>query len=246
MKMIFGGIYRRKKGTFSFLNKQRYDYYIPVAYREKEDAPIQYKMTDTYMVPNPYLGDNATIEKRLWFLEQANCGETSGKIFWGHGEYFYQNIVVLSSDELDEDEWELVADLHEYSIISDEDAKDYSEKDLLKYVPLWNEDSYRWHSYGVGKIYLRKGAKKDGLKRYYHSLEQHSLTMNPLWDLDCLEKDCKDILKNMELPRGGKAEIKITLKKVRKYRKLAKEYKNFCDELAHPKHLKCTKGMARR
>lgn len=241
--MIFGGIYRRKKATFSLLNTQRYDYYIPVAYRKKEGAPIQYKMTDTYMVPNPYLGNDITIEKRLWFLEQANCGETSSKIFFGHGEYFYQNIVVLPSDELDEDEWELVADLHEYSIIGDEDTKDYCGKDLLKHVPLWNEDTYRWSGGGVGKNYLRKGAKKDGLKCYYHSLERHNLTMNPLWDLDCLEKDCKNILKNMELPRGGKTEIKITLKKVKKYRKLAEEYKNFCDELVRPKRSKRKRGL---
>lgn len=233
MKMIFGGIYERKNRCYSDLNSQRYDIYIPAAYKDK-DGEIMYKMVDTYMVRNPCWG-KVDMEKRLWFLEQANCGETSWEIFFGHNDYFYQNIVKLPTDELDEKDWELIADLHDYVMVGDDESNDYLEEDLLKYIPLWNEDTFRWHGYGVGKIYLRKGAKKDGWKRYCNALSQYNYGMTGDWKLNSLEKECKDILENMSLGYGKKKKIRNTLKEIRKYRKLSKEFYDFREKLKHPK-----------
>lgn len=233
MKMIFGGIYRRKRATYDSLNNQRYDYYIPAAYKDPDSGEVKYKMVDTYMISRPCWGkldDRTDMEKRLWYLEQANCGETSWKIFFGHRDYYYQNIVNLASDELNEEYWELIADLHDYEIISDEESLDYLAQDLLDRVPLWNEDTYRWHCGGVGKVYLRKGAKKDGWKVYCHAEDTYSFGMTGDWKLDALEKTCKDVLQNMSVVRGKKKRIKNTLRKIRKYRKLAKEYYEFCKQ----------------
>lgn len=227
MKIIFGAIYRRKDAHAG--NDQSYDYYIPAA-RKTEEGKVLYKMVDTHMVSRPYL-EKDNMENRLKYLEQANCGETSYKVFFGHQDYFYQNIVRLPNDELNENDWELIADLHDYEMISDRDAKDYLDKDLLKYVPLWDCDTYRYYGYFVGKIYLRKGAKRDGWQCYLHTLRDNEIELTSMWTLNDLEKNCKDILKKMSLGYGKKKIIQNTLKKIKKYRQLSKEYKEFCDKL---------------
>lgn len=230
MKMIFGGIYERKNAHYDYLNDQRYNYYIPVALKDKESGKIQYKMVDTYMINRPNI-DGKDMEQRLWYLEQANCGETSWRIFYGHQDYFYQNIVRLSSDELDENDWKLIADLHDYELISDDASRDYLEQDLLEYLPLWNEDCYRWNSGGVGRIYKRKGAKKDGWRVYSHASYKYDFKMASDWVLNELETVCKDVLQNMTLARGKKKIIKNEIKKIRKYRSLSKEYREYCNNL---------------
>lgn len=230
MKVIFGGIYRNKKNyIYCDGNDQHYGYWIPAAAKDK-DGSISYKMVDTYMVDNPCWG-KVGMDKRLWYLEQANCGETSWQIYNGHKNYYYQNVVFLKSDELNENEWELIADLHDYEAIDDEASRDYHPNDLLKYVPLWNEDCYRWDWNGVGKIYVRKGARKDGWQVYNHAIDNIPLRVTYSGDLNELEKICNDVLDNMILARGQKKQVKNMIKKIKKYRKLMKEYESFCKEL---------------
>jgi len=106
MKIIFGAVYRRQNSDNR--NDQHYHYYIPVAY--KKDEVTRYKMVDTYMVRNPCWG-NTNYEKKLWYLEQANCGETSWQIFFGHHNYYYQNYYNIDSLELNDTDWEMVADV---------------------------------------------------------------------------------------------------------------------------------------
>lgn len=227
MKVIFGAVYRRK--TNDSHNDQHYYCYIPVAYKT-EDGVIKYKMVDTYMIRNTCWADTS-YDKKIWFLEQANCGETSSKIYYDHRNYYYQNYYTIDSLELNEDEWELIADLHDYRIISDDETRNYLQEDLVKYLPLWNEDNYRWGSGRVGSCFVKKNAKKDGWKVYLKSSDDNYFGFDTEWRLESLEKTCKEVLANMELARGHKTEIKRTLKKIRKYRELSKEYDKFCKEL---------------
>lgn len=227
MNIIFGGIYRRRKDDNR--NDQHYYYYIPVAYTTK-DGVTKYKMVDTYMVRNPCWG-KATFEQKIWYLEQANCGETSAQIFFGSAEYYYQNYYTIDSLELNDNDWELVADLHDYKMISDDEAREYMDEDLLKYLPLWNEDHYRWGSGAVGSCFVKKDANKDGWKIYSKASNDYVFSFKSTYYLDLLEQTCKDVLANMKLGYGKKTEIRKTLKKIKKYRKLAKEYDEFCRNL---------------
>jgi len=228
MKVIFGAVYRRRNDDS--INDQHYYYYIPVA-RHKVGETIKYKMVDTYMVNNPCWG-KVDYEKKLWYLEQANCGETSYQIFGGHFNYYYQNYYAIQSLELDDNDWEMVADLHEYRMISDDEAREYLPEDLTMYLPLWNEDCYRWNSGAVGSCFVKKDAKKDGWRVYSKSLNDNGFSFKSYFYLNKLEQTCKDVLANMKLGYGKKKEIRMTLKKIRKYIKLSKEYDKFCKSLA--------------
>lgn len=69
MKMIFGGVYKRKGHDTH--NDQHYYIYIPVAYKKK-DGVIRYRMVDTYEAERHY-GTAGAMEDRIKYLEQANC-----------------------------------------------------------------------------------------------------------------------------------------------------------------------------
>ena len=226
MKMMFGGVYKRKWDDTH--NDQHYYIYIPVIY--KNDKGISYyRMVDTRVINNPCWG-KIDMEKRLWYLEQANCGETSHKIFFNVYDYYYQNYYTLSSDELDEKEWELLADLHDYRLIDDNEVYDYLEEDKIMYIPLWNEDCYRWGSGCVGHHYVKKTAKKDGYSVYLNALSNYSFGFKD-WKAKTLEETCKNVLQNMALGYGKKKEIKNMLKKIKKYLQLSNEYDQFCKKL---------------
>ena len=226
MKMVFGGVYRRLRLTF---NDQAYGIYIPVIWKDKEGG-IHYRMVDTHMIQNPCWVDKS-MSKRLWYLEQANMGETSWMIYMGCNNYYYRNVVDLTSDELSENEWELRGDLHDYKMVNDDEANEYLDEDLIERCPLWAEDYYRWGSGSVGPNFVRKDAKKDGYKYYSNALSNYGFGFDSDYRLNELERKCKEALTTMTLGYGKKKEIRNTLKKIRKYRKLSKEYDNFCKEL---------------
>ena len=229
MKIIFGAVYRRR--NCDNRNDQHYYCYIPVAIKDK-NGTLSYRMVDTYETPRPSSRVNETeYETKIRFLEQANCGETSWSIFYGSSNYYYQNHYSLNSLELDENEWEMIADLHEYKIVSDDEAREYLEEDLLMCIPLWHEDSFRWSNGCVGRCFVKKDAKKDGWKIYSKCLDDNDFHFTSDYRLNTLEKTCKDVLANMKLGYGKKKEIKKTLKKIRKYKKLSKEYDEFCKNL---------------
>lgn len=226
MKMIFGGVYKRK--VYDTCNEQHYYIYIPVAYKNK-DGVIRYRMVDTYEAERQY-GTARAMEDRIKYLEQANCGESSWGIYHGPSNYYYQNYYNLSSDELDEKEWELLADLHDYKPVDDREVYDYLEKDKIMYIPLWREDCYRWGSGCVGLHYVKKDAKKDGYSVYRNALSNYSFGFDD-YEAKRLEETCKNVLQNMALGYGKKKIIKNMLKKIKKYLQLSKEYDLFCKKL---------------
>jgi len=229
MKMIFGAVYYRLNYKTDSLNNQQYGYYIPVMHVDK-DGNKRYRMVDTYMIENTCWSDKS-MAKRLWFLEQANGGETSSRIFYGCSNYYYRNVKDLPSDELDESEWELIGDLHNYNLVDDEEAREYLDDDVIRCCPLWNEDTYRWHFGGVGPNFVKKDAKKDGYLVYHNALDKYHFGFASDYYLNELEKICRDVLQNMALPRGSKTEIRKKIREIKKYRKLSKEFNEFYKEL---------------
>lgn len=226
MKIIFGGVYKRKcNDTY---NEQHYYIYIPVAYKNK-DGVIRYRMVDTYEVERPFDAVR-TMEDRIKYLEQANCGESSYAIYHGPSNYYYQNYYNLPNDELNEEEWELLADLHDYKPVDDREVYDYLKKDKIMYVPLWREDHYRWGSGCVGLHYVKKTAKKDGYSVYHNALSNYSFGFDNYY-AERLEEICKDVLQNMVLGYGKKKEIKNMVKRIKKYLQLSNEYDQFCKKL---------------
>lgn len=223
MKMIFGAVYKRK--VWDTRNDQHYYVYIPVAYKNK-DGVIRYRMVDTYEAEKHY-GTAKAMEDRIKYLEQANCGESSWGIYCGPSNYYYQNYYDLPSDELDEKDWEMLGDLHDYKLVDDREVYDYLKEDKLMYIPLWREDNYRWNSGGVGCHYVKKEAKKDGYSVYRNALNNYSFGFDD-YSAKRLEEVCKDVLQNMSLGYGKKKQIKNMLKKIKKYKQLCKEYEQFC------------------
>lgn len=226
MKIIFGGVYKRK--GYDTHNDQHYYVYIPVAYKNK-DGVIRYRMVDTYEAEKQY-GTAKSMEDRIKYLEQANCGESSWGIYYGPSNYYYQNYYNLPSDELDEKEWEMLGDLHDYKLVDDREVHDYLKEDKLMYIPLWREDNYRWDFHGVGCHYVKKEAKKDGYSVYLNALSNYSFGFDD-WNAKSVEEICKDILQNMSLGYGKKKQIKNMLKKIKKYLQLSNEYDQFCKKL---------------
>lgn len=232
-KMIFGAIYRRKHNDKP--NDQHYHIYIPVAYKDK-DGIVQYRMVDTYEVKRPRSKVGETeYDTKIKFLEQAYLGESSWNIFYGPCDYYYQNYYNIDSDELNDKEWELIADLRDYKIVSDGEAKEYLREDTLTYIPLWNEDHYRWSNGRVGRCFVKKDAQKDGWRIYNKALNDYPFGFESDYRLDKLEQTCKNVLDNMKIGYGKKKTIRNTLKKIKKYKKLSKEYDVFCKSLVKEK-----------
>lgn len=228
-KMIFGAVYRRKYNDKP--NDQHYHIYIPVA-RKNKDGVIQYRMVDTYEVKQPSSKVGETeYDTKIRFLEQGCLGESSWNIFYGPSGYYYQNYYNIGSDELNDSEWELIADLHHYKIVSDDEAEEYLKEDTLNYIPLWNEDHYRWSSGMVGRCFVKNGAQKDGCHIYNKALNEHPFGFASDYRLDKVEQTCKNVLDNMKLGYGKKKAIRITLKRIKKYKKLSKDYDAFCKSL---------------
>lgn len=228
-KMIFGAVYRRKH--YDRPNDQHYHIYIPVAYKDKNGI-VLYRMVDTYEVKRPSSKVGETeYDTKIKFLEQAYLGESSWNIFYGPSDYYYQNYYNIGSDELNDNDWELIADLHHYKIVSDDEAREYSEDDTLTYIPLWNEDRCRWGSGMVGSCFVKNGAQKDGWRIYNKALDDYPFGFASDYRLDKVEQTCENVLDNMKLGYGKKKVVRNTLKKIKKYKKLSKEYDAFCKSL---------------
>lgn len=225
MKIKFGCVYKKLNDSF---NDQHYYIYVPVIWKDKEEK-LHYRMVDTYEIGNPY--ETKSMEERIKFLEQANQGETSWKIYHNCYDYYYTNYYELTSDELNDNEWKLICDLHDYKRISANDTNEYREEDVVRRLPLWNEDGYDWN-YGEGYHcnYVRKDAKKDGTCVYINAMYSCNFEFTSDWKLDDFEKTCKECLK-MTLDRGYKTKIKKKLKEIKKYKELKKEFKDFQNKL---------------
>lgn len=155
MKIKFGCIYRRLNNYSQ--NEQAYGYYIPACWVD-ENNHEHWRMVDTFMV-QPY-ATIKTLEQRRNFLLEANKGKSSYCIYWGPSNYYYSNYIQLKSDELDENDWEIVIDLTQCEkICPSSEVDEYETDDVTEKIPMYWEDSYSWYS-GPGNYYVKPGRQK--------------------------------------------------------------------------------------
>ena len=158
-KLIFGGIYEattvvpdRYKDSS---NDQKYGYFVPVCV--ENNGVKKYYMIDTYEIDSSYsYGKEKTrydnIVEKFVSMSDSKIGYSvyHKAIF----DYYYNNAVEVTTSNIDT--FKLIADLREYRPISNRDAENYLEEDVLRNVMLWWECKYP-----SGYTLVRKDAKED-------------------------------------------------------------------------------------
>lgn len=158
-KLIFGGIYKATTVVPNRYrdssNDQKYGYFVPVCV-ENNDVK-KYYMIDTYEIDSSYsYGKEKTrydniVEK---FVSMADSKIGYSVYHKAIFDYYYNNTVEVTESNIET--FELIADLRNYKPISDREAENYLEEDVLRCVKLWWECKY---PYGYNLV--RKNAKED-------------------------------------------------------------------------------------
>ena len=162
-KLIFGGIYKATTVVpdryRDQLNDQKYGYFVPVCVEKK--GIKKYYMIDTYEIDSNYSygEENSQYNNIVNNLVNMENHETGN---WAYHQavcnYYYNNTVEVTLSNINT--FNLIADLKDYMPISDREAENYLEKDVLRYVKLWWECKYPY-----GYTLVRKNAKEDISKK---------------------------------------------------------------------------------
>lgn len=167
-KIVWGGVYTAL-GTdiekyysryTDGLNDQKYGFWIPTHSKDKETGEDKYYMIDTYQVSGDLYehkysyNKDEEMEGLVQGLERAKEPESGGNwIARMPFNYYYSAIIRLTDENFEI--FKLMADLHEYKITDEREARNYSEEDVFRRVKLYYE-----HAYSIGGITLvRKDAK---------------------------------------------------------------------------------------
>lgn len=163
-KIIFGGVYTIDKEDFKKccpnqlrgLNDQQYGLWIPaVSIMNNEEV---YHMIDTYQVnpnrfeyrhcPDAEIVHQGLIEG-LEELKNPEKGQHAVNYVYN---YFYSAIIKVTDENINM--FKLNFDLHDFDIISEEDARYYNDEDIRTRVRLYYE-----HKYPTGITLLRRGSQ---------------------------------------------------------------------------------------
>ena len=158
-KLVFGGIYKATTVIPSryrdSLNDQKYGFFVPVCI--ESNGVKRYYMIDTYEIDSSYSYGNEqtrydTIVNK--FINMKNPKVGYNVYHYAVFNYYYNNTVEVTTSNIDT--FKLIADLREYRPISNRDAENYLEKDVLRNVMLWWECKYP-----SGYTLVRKEAKEN-------------------------------------------------------------------------------------
>lgn len=163
-KIIFGGVYTVDRDDFKKycptqligLNDQHYDLWVPaVSIVDNEEV---YYMIDTYQInrirfkyqhcPDTEIAHQGLIEG-LEELKNPEKGQYAVHYVYG---FFYKAIIKVTDENINI--FKLNFDLHDFEIISEEDARYYNDEDVRRRVRLYNE-----HKYPTGITLLRRGSQ---------------------------------------------------------------------------------------
>ena len=157
-KVVFGGLYKVKAGTWNggCLNDQCYYLAVPVM---NDDGNLW--MQDTYQLDRPGMKDgenisDAAIRKICEFGDGYN-----GYCLKHARDYYYHNQRKII-DEDDLSRFHLICDLHDYRALEPwEDYREYNKEDIIHRAILFNGHGFNW-DYGVmGTTLVRKNAEKN-------------------------------------------------------------------------------------
>ena len=157
--VIFGAIYTADPKSLSkweHVNRdypwdQRYEYWIPAV------ANGNIYMVNTYQIENvPHGVTQESFEKIADIF--AGAGDGGSSIVHSSSGYYYQSRTKLSEENVGL--FEFVADLRDYKVISEREANDYLEEDILENVRLYHE-----HAYPYGITLVKKNAVKNVSKQ---------------------------------------------------------------------------------
>ena len=149
MNIIFGGIYTENEKLrvhfpkyYAQLNDQKQHYWFPI--RVVKDGEDDIYMLDTYQFDMPY-GCRENYAKMIEYLK--SLGESKDHTWVKNKAYDYYYSAVIKLTPRNIEAFELVANLEEYEIVREEEARYYDNKDVVHHVMFWN-----YHRSGQGVI----------------------------------------------------------------------------------------------
>lgn len=209
------------------LNDQRYSFWIPAHY--KKDNNDAYYMIDTYQIKRELYEDIYTYDKEKYMqsllngLRRLKDPEDGGNYACRMPyDYYYSAIVKITNENINI--FKEVCNLEEYRLSNKDECRYFDEKDVVKYLKLFNG-----HEYPDGIIIVRKDAKYN-----YNNLIEAKLydiikdTQKPDYANDYYVNDLKRIqLEAIE----NKAEYnKEKLEDILKYNEFLKDMRNVVDK----------------
>jgi hypothetical protein len=157
-EIIFGGIYKHNDNLknylpkyFNSLNDQRQGFWFPIRVF-KEDGSTAIYMVDTYQFDMPYEYQK-DYSKMIEFLKSLGI-DRKDNIRYANNPFSYYYSARVEITEKSIEAFDLLANLEDYIIIREEEARYYNTEDIIYHVSLWN-----YHNSGRGIILKRKNAK---------------------------------------------------------------------------------------
>lgn len=211
----------------NILNDQRYGFWIPAHY--KKDDNDAYYMIDTYQIKRELYEDIYTYDKEKYMQSLLNGlrrlkdpedgGNYACKMPY---DYFYSAIIKITDENINI--FKEVCDLKEYRLSDQDECRYFDEKDVVKYLKLFNE-----HKYPMGITIVRKDAKYN-----YNNLIEAKLydiikdTQKPNYSSDYYINDLKRI--QLEAIEKGAEYDKEKLDDILKYNEFLKDIRNIVDQ----------------
>lgn len=165
-KLVFGGIYQiddedLKKwcpNQLENLNDKHYGIWIPVHSISKEGKE-NYYMIDTYQISADCYDHRYSYDKEeVWNgliqgLEEMEEPEHGRWVANMPYDYYYSAIIKVTDENIDI--FHLVVDLHDYRLSDEKEIREYSEKDVIRHLKLYNEHCY----FAGGACAIKRNAK---------------------------------------------------------------------------------------
>lgn len=163
-KIIFGGVYTVNRDDLKKycsnqirgLNDQHYGLWVPAA--SIVDNEEVYYMIDTYQINRIRFEYQHSCDTDIVYqgliegLEELKDPEKGKHAVNYAYNYFYTAIIKVTNENINI--FKLNFDLHDFEIISEEDARYYNDEDIRRRVRLYNE-----HKYPTGITLLRRGSQ---------------------------------------------------------------------------------------
>jgi len=154
--IIFGGIYKANSKVSryfpaftNYLNDQKYNYWFPI--RVVKDGIDKTYMIDTYQFEMDYKYQS-NYEKMVTFLKSLGNAEDNSWLASKPFDYYYSARVQITEESIEA--FDLIANLEDYEIASQDETRYYNKEDVVNGVMFWN-----YHKNGIGVNIKKKSAK---------------------------------------------------------------------------------------